>query len=63
MVENRDVKIRKKARPELDTVNKEQASNKNKKKRWHKNNKRPQKDLGESLQELQTHINDKYHTS
>ena len=37
---------------------KEQGS---KKKRWKKHHKRPKKDLGRSLEELQSFINGRYH--
>ena len=63
MIEDKKVKVRHKPRPKYNPNNKEQASNKNKKRRWKKHYKKPKKNLGESLQELQAFINGKYHAS
>ena len=57
MTERKDVKIRRKPRPE---ENKETASTGKKKKRWKKRHKKPV-DLNKRLEELQAHINGEYH--
>jgi len=63
MTEDTKVKTRRKPRPKhINPKNKEKGSyNPNKKKRWKKRHKKPKKDLGKSLLELQAHFNDKYH--
>ena len=61
MTEDKNIKVRRKPRPKYDPNNKEQAST-NKKRRWKKHHKKPKKDLGKSLQELQALINSKYHS-
>jgi hypothetical protein len=63
MTEDTQVKTRRKPRPKYNPDNKEQASYKPKKKRWKKHHKKPKKDLGKSLLDLQEHFNDKYHAS
>ena len=63
MTEDKQVKVRRKPRPKYNPNNKEQASNKPNKKRWKKWHKKPKKDLGKSLLELQEHFNGKYHSS
>lgn len=60
MTERKDIKIRRKPRPNQHEGDKESA-NTGKKKRWKKRYKKPKKNLGESLQELQAVINGKYH--
>lgn len=60
MTEDTKVKVRRKENPRHQPKNKEQASNKNKK-RWKKHYKKPRKNLGDSLQELQAYINSNYH--
>jgi len=62
MAEQKDIKIRRKPRPEQAPDNKENASTEKKKKRWKRRHKKPIVDLGKSLEELQAHINGKYHT-
>jgi hypothetical protein len=61
MTEETEVKTGRKPRPKYNPNNKEQGSQ-NKKKRWKKHYKQPKKDLGKSLQELQSFINGKFHT-
>ena len=61
MTEDKNIKVRRKPRPKYDPNNKEQA-NTSKKRRWKKHHKKPKKDLGKSLQELQALINSKYHS-
>lgn len=58
MTEDKNIKVRRKPRPKYDQNNKEQA---NKKRRWKKHHKKPKKDLGKSIEELQAFINSKYH--
>lgn len=61
MTEKKDVKIRRKPRPEHKLDDKETAStNKKKKKRWKRHHKKPV-DLDKRLEELQAHINGEYH--
>ena len=59
MTEDKNIKVRRKPRPKYDPNNKEQA-NTNKKRRWKKHHKKPKKDLGESLKELQEHFHRNY---
>ena len=61
MTDRKDVKIRRKPRPKYDSQNKETANKKEGKKHWKKRPKKPEKDLGISLQELQAYINSEYH--
>lgn len=60
MTERKDIKIRRKPRPEQNPDNKENASTHKKKKRWKRRHKKPV-DLGKRLEELQAHINGEYH--
>jgi len=58
MTEETKVETGRKPRPKYNPKYKEQGS---KKKRWKKHHKRPKKDLGKSLEELQSFINGRYH--
>ena len=60
MTENTKDKVRRKPRPKYDPRNKEQASNK--KRRWKKHYKKPKKDLGQSLKELQEYFHRNYNS-
>ena len=55
-----EIKTKRKPRPKYNPNNKEQGSRN--KKRWKKHYKKPKKDLGKSIEELQAFINDKYHS-